>query len=218
MASLRHLTLLQIELIASLTKSKGIRDLARSFEMDPAQVSRRLKEVEDLLGLPLFVRSKKGITVTSRGEEISQICKSMIEQSKSIELSPKNSVWSKKPIYTVGSRAFLNVPIASQVIKVDQEQFRWRFVDSSPQDLLKACLIGSVDIAVHLESWSWPTSWLTENVAELSWGLVAKKNHPLKTNSIVKIFLSKNNFSKNNFSKNKIIKFRDFYFFCMVYI
>jgi LysR family transcriptional regulator of abg operon len=183
MASLRNLTLLQIELIASITKSKGIRDLARAFEMDPAQVSRRLKEVEDLLGLSLFTRSKKGITVTSRGEEISQICKSIIEQSKSIELSPKNSVWSKKPIYTVGSRAFLNVPVASQITKIDQDQFRWRFVDSSPQDLLRASLIGSVDIAIHLESWTWPLIWQTEAVAELSWGLVAKKNHPLKLSS-----------------------------------
>jgi DNA-binding transcriptional LysR family regulator len=185
MALLRNLTLLQIELIASITKSKGIRDLARAFDMDPAQVSRRLKEVEDLLGLPLFTRSKKGITVTSRGEEISQICKSMIEQSKSIELSPKSSTWSKKPLLTVGSRAFLNVPLSSLVLKIDQDQFRWRFVDSSPQDLLRACLVGAVDIAVHLESWSWPTSWQTEVAAELSWGLVAKKSHPLKTNSSI---------------------------------
>ena len=185
MASLRNLTLLQIELIASITKSKGIRDLARAFDMDPAQISRRLKEVEDLLGVSLFTRSKKGITVTSRGEEVSQICKTMIEQSKSIELAPKSSAWSKKPLLTVGSRAFLNVPIASSVTKIDQDQFRWRFVDSSPQDLLRACLVGAVDIAVHLESWSWPTSWQTEIAAELSWGLVVKKNHPLKLNSSI---------------------------------
>jgi len=83
----------------------------------------------------------------------------------------------------VGARSFKNVPVASQITKIDQDQFRWRIVDSSPQDLLRIYLIGSVDIAIHLESWSWPLIWQTEVVAELSWGLVAKKNHPLKLSS-----------------------------------
>ncbi len=183
MISLRSFSLLQIELIATLPRAKGIRDLARTLDLDAAVVSRRLKDVEDTLRVQLFVRSKKGILLTPRGQEISTICQNILIQSKQLSESPKSSTWSKKTLVTCGSRAFMNIPFAESVTRIDSDKFRWRFVDSSPQDLLRASLVGSVDAALHLEDWSWPSSWQTEKLANMTWALVTKYNHPLKQNS-----------------------------------
>jgi hypothetical protein len=116
---------------------------------------------------------------------MSTICQNILAQSKQLSESPKASAWSKKTLITCGSRAFMNIPFAESVTRIDGDKFRWRFVDSSPQDLLRACLVGSIDAALHLEDWAWPSSWQTEKLATMTWALVTKHSHPLKQNSKV---------------------------------
>lgn len=179
MTKLRDLSLLQIELVSRLRGIRGIRDLARSVDMDAAAVSRKLNEVERILRVSLFTRSKKGIVVTARGEEVAAICQQILEQAAQIEHAPVESAWSRVPLMTIGSRAFLNAAIAESLVGLTGTSYRWRFVDSSPQELLRASLVGAIDIAIHLEDWSMPVAWQKEHVADLSWGLVARADHPL---------------------------------------
>ncbi len=183
MTALKNFTLHQIQLISQLTESQGIRDFARKFSMDPSAVTRLLKEIENELGFSMATRTKKGLIITPEGRQVVSLAKELVVQFMKFEDFKKiDQAYALIPTFNIGSRAFLST-LMSEVISKDSIETlktKFRFLDSSPSDLLRASLIGSVDIAVHFEDWVFPETWITEDVATLTWGLIARKKHPLK--------------------------------------
>ncbi len=184
MNSLNNFTLHQITLISQLSEAQGIRDFARKHSMDPAAVTRLLKEVENSMGFSLATRTKKGLLLTPEGTQVVMLAKDLVVQFMRFEDFKKiDSAYAQIPTYNIGSRAFLSTLLAEIVglEQIEKTKVKFRFLDSSPTDLLRASLNGSMDIAVHFEEWNWPESWQSEVASNFTWGLVAKKNHPLKS-------------------------------------
>ncbi len=183
MDTLRNFTLHQMELIAQLGEAQGIRDLARKNSMDPANVTRLLQDIEQALGFSLATRTKRGIQLTPEGTQTVALARELVAQlMKFDDLKKVDPSFARIPTFNLGSRAFLSTLLAEVIAKesVTQTKVKFRFLDSSPSDLLRAALTGSIDIAVHIEPWNWPDSWVSEEAANLTWGLVARLGHPLK--------------------------------------
>lgn len=181
--------MIQIDLLAQLAFSKGVRDLARRNNMDPAGVSRFLTEVERVLGFKMAIRSKAGLILTAEGTQVVNMAAELIGHLKKFDgLGNIDPEFAKIPILNFGSRGFLTTILAGIIAKKDlkKNNFRLRFVDSSPQDTLRASLAGLLDVAVHIEKWQWPSSWQSKEAANLTWGLVAKSDHPIKAKSTIK--------------------------------
>lgn len=179
----------QIDVLSQLGHTKGVRDLARQNSMDPAAVSRLLKEVELAFGFQLAIRSKAGLSLTSEGQQVVQMASELIQHLKRFEeFKNIDPVLAKMTTLNFGSRGFLTTLLSGLIAKrsLEESNFRMRFLDSSPQDTLRAALAGLIDIAVHIEKWSWPESWLTKEAATLTWGLVARYDHPIKTKVVLK--------------------------------
>jgi DNA-binding transcriptional LysR family regulator len=182
MLPLADFTVQQIGILAQLGETKGIRDLARKNSMDPAAVSRLIQQAERILGFSLALRTKRGLLLTSEGQQVVERAAKLFAHLKSFDdFKSIDPVFARIPTFTLGSRGFLATLLAGILAKtpIEELKFKIRFVDSSPADLLRASLAGAVDLAVHLENWSWPNSWITREVANLTWGLVARADHPL---------------------------------------
>lgn len=178
----KDFTLDQIDLLSQLSEVSGIRDLARKNNADPARITRLIQDLEKAIGYPIIVRSKRGIELTTEGRQAVNLARDIVTQFKKIDsLKKLTSELSDLDVINVGSRAFLTTLIAQSLTRIpfEKTQARFRFLDSSPSDLFKAALAGTIDIAVHLESWTWPGSWITEEGSTITWGLVGNTKHPL---------------------------------------
>ena len=183
MQLLKNFTLHQIDLISQLSEAQGIRDFARKNSMDPSAVTRLLQEIELALGVNIATRTKKGLILTSEGHQIVSLSKELVAQFLKFEDFKKiDPIYAQIPILNIGSRGFLSTLLAEQIVlnPIEKTNIKFRFLDSSPSDLFKAALIGTIDIAVHFEEWIWPNTWQTESSNSLTWGLVARGKHPLK--------------------------------------
>lgn len=183
MSNLKNFTLHQIQLISQLSETQGIRDFARKFSMDPSAVTRLLKDIENALGFSLATRSKKGLIITPEGKQVVSLAKELVVQFMKFEdLKKIDPVYALIPTINIGTRAFISTLISEVISKepIESNRVKFRFLDSSPSDLIRASLTGSVDIAIHFEEWALPETWISEDAATLTWGLIARKKHPLK--------------------------------------
>ncbi|MBY0415995.1 MAG: LysR family transcriptional regulator [Bdellovibrionales bacterium] len=184
MQLLGNFTIHQIQLISQLSEALGIRDFARKNSMDPSAVTRLLQEIEQALGLKIATRTKKGLILTPEGHQVVELAKELVVQlSKFERLKKIDPAYAQIPTLNLGSRAFISTLLADVITlnPIEKTNLKFRFLDSSPSDLFKAALIGSIDIAVHFEKWVWPDTWQSESSATFTWGLVARANHPLKS-------------------------------------
>ncbi len=182
MLVLKDFTLQQIDLLSQLGEVSGVRDLARKNRMDPAAITRLIQDLEEAIGFPIALRTKRGLDLTSEGRDAVSLAKEIIGHFKKIDsLKRVESEFAKYPVVTLSSRGFLTSLIAEALTRspIPKLGTRFRFLDSSPSDLFKAALAGTVDVAVHLERWNWPSSWISENASTVTWGLVGNIDHPL---------------------------------------
>lgn len=178
----KDFTLEQIDLLSQLSEVSGIRDLARKNNVDPAKITRLIQDLEVAIGYLIIVRSKRGIELTTEGKQAVSLARDIITQFKKIDsLKKLSSEYSDLDVINIGSRGFLTTLIAQSLtrIPIQKTQTRFRFLDSSPSDLFKAALAGTIDVAIHLENWAWPNSWISEEVSTITWGLVGNEKHPL---------------------------------------
>lgn len=56
--------------VEAISKTKNLTKAAQKLCVSQPAVSQQLKEIEQILGIPLFVRSKKQMTITKAGEEV----------------------------------------------------------------------------------------------------------------------------------------------------
>ena len=55
---------------STIASTRSVRSAAEVLGVNPSTVSRRLENFEDRLGVPLFTRSQRGLTITPEGAEV----------------------------------------------------------------------------------------------------------------------------------------------------
>ena len=55
---------------STIASTRSVRSAAEVLGVNPSTVSRRLGNFEDRLGVPLFTRSQRGLTITPEGAEV----------------------------------------------------------------------------------------------------------------------------------------------------
>lgn len=67
------------QLFLAVADAGSVTAASKALRLGQPTVSRRLRELEDRLGAPLFVRSKEGVTLTTRGERLLEPAQKMAE-------------------------------------------------------------------------------------------------------------------------------------------
>ena len=79
------LNLLHFKYAVEIAKTKSISKAAENLYMGQPNLSRAIKELEESLGITIFKRTSKGITVTAEGEEFLEYANRIIAQVEQVE-------------------------------------------------------------------------------------------------------------------------------------
>ncbi len=102
------MNILHLKYAVEIAKTKSISRAAENLYMGQPNLSRAIKELEDNLGITIFKRNSKGITLTPEGEEFLQYAKRIINQVEEVENIYKKG---EKP----KTRFSVSVPRASYI-------------------------------------------------------------------------------------------------------
>lgn len=86
-------------------KNKSISKAAKNLYMGQPNLSRAIKELEDSLGIIIFERTSKGITVTPHGEEFLQYAKRILSQIDELDEMYKTGKTNKQQFSACVPRA-----------------------------------------------------------------------------------------------------------------
>lgn len=79
------MNLLHFKYAVEIAKTKSISKAAENLYMGQPNLSRAIKELEEHLGITIFKRTSKGITVTAEGEEFLEYASRIIAQVEQVE-------------------------------------------------------------------------------------------------------------------------------------
>lgn len=102
------MNLLHLRYALEVEKTRSISKAAENLLMSQPNLSRVIKELEESLGITLFKRTSKGITVTVQGEEFLLHAKRILTQVDEVEAMYKNKKSNKQ-------RFSISVPRASYI-------------------------------------------------------------------------------------------------------
>ena len=90
------MNILHLKYAVEVAKTKSISKAAENLYMGQPNLSRAIKELEESLGITIFDRTPKGITLTPQGEEFLQYARRIISQVDEVEQMYKNRASGKQ--------------------------------------------------------------------------------------------------------------------------
>lgn len=102
------MNILHLKYAVEVEKTRSINRAAENLFMAQPNLSRAIRELEESLGITIFRRTSKGISVTPQGEEFLQYAKKILSQIDEVEALYKNA--------RTGKQSFsISVPRASYI-------------------------------------------------------------------------------------------------------
>ena len=173
-----ELKLKEINLFLDLVKTSSVRELARQRSLQPGQVSKGIRSLEQKLGVTLVERSAQGIRLTPIGTDLVPYLENMQRLQES--LAGALSTEKEAPTLTFASTSYFSTHFLPTVFsKFGGEKFKLRLVDLPPAQFVPVGLRGAFQVCVHSQDLDWPKTWTSIQVGELHWNLYARKDHPL---------------------------------------
>lgn len=102
------MNIVHLKYAVEIARTKSISKAAENLYMGQPNLSRAIKELEESLGITIFERTSKGISVTPDGEEFLQYARRIISQVDEVENMYKNARTHKQ-------RFSVSVPRASYI-------------------------------------------------------------------------------------------------------
>ena len=138
------------------------------------------------MGLEIFTRSHIGLVPTDESEPILKSIETILRLIGEMEISmrERNSAEARKSIVIAATSFLTNllvIPVAlSFEPKGTDVSPLFRFLDMSPDDLIPAGLSGVFDLAFHLGTGQWPSTWSSKKVGSMRWSVFARGDHALE--------------------------------------
>ena len=99
------MNILHLKYAVEISKTRSISQAAENLFMGQPNLSRAIKELEESLGIIIFERTTKGITVTPDGEEFLGYAKRIISQVDDVEEMYRNGRTHKQKFSACVPRA-----------------------------------------------------------------------------------------------------------------
>jgi len=162
---------------------------AEAHHISQTAVSQQIKQLEIELGFQLFIRGKRGVTLTPAGMEYYRQCKKLMAQYQTAVTQGQKVAGGQGTSLTIGYAGAYELWNATRLVKqycsaYPDPQIDFRF--ASNQVLLGDVSSGRVDVAVLCEFGVELSDWLA--AAELSDDpcvLMIAKTHPLAQKEVI---------------------------------
>ncbi len=181
-----------LNIYLELTKVMSVREVARRQSLSPSQVSKSIQKIESALGTKLFDRTAKGVSLTPPGRRAMKHFSTIIKEIEKLA-GEKESPTTHEQRLGIGSVSFLASHLLPQVVADLFNEFKkvkWNILEVAPDQMSSAAMRGAFDVALHLSPISWPSTWFTKRIGEMSWHLCARKGHPVLSDPSLQNILS----------------------------
>jgi DNA-binding transcriptional LysR family regulator len=182
---LKHISLFELEIFEVISRLRTIRGAARHLGLQPSHLSKIINRLEEKLGFNLLVRHASGVMLSRQGIVFAERLKPLLlESQKLFNSSQEPGPRTTQKVLTIGSLTYINqclvVPSLSS-LTVERNDVRFRIVDLPPDLLPRAAEKGGFDFVLHSNKDSWSKKWNIQHVGTLTWALISRAGHPLKS-------------------------------------
>jgi DNA-binding transcriptional LysR family regulator len=147
---MRNLTLRQIRIFLSAAKHQSFSNAAEELHITGSAVSLQIKEMEGDIGLSLFSRENKKISLTSAGEHFLTYANRVVNTLNDARAAMDNLRGTQMGILKIGlvstTRYFL--PTILVQFKKDYPNLQIKVVVKNRQELIELLSEGAIDIAI----------------------------------------------------------------------
>ncbi len=184
------MNILHLKYAVEIANTKSISQAAENLYMGQPNLSRAIKELENNLGITIFERTTKGVTITPEGEEFLQYARRIIAQVEEVEsLYQKGKQPKQKLSVCVPRASYISAALADfcSTLHTDQ-QAEIFYQETGSQRAIQNVLNGDYNLAIvryqlpferYFENFFQEKrlSWLT--VTEFAYLLLMSETHAL---------------------------------------
>lgn len=183
------MNLLHFKYAVEIAKTKSISQAAENLYMGQPNLSRAIKELEDKLGITIFLRNPRGITITEEGEEFLEYARRIIAQVEEVEQMYRSG--KRKQLFSVcvPRASYISYALTEFAGNINPDapaDITYRETNSmrTVQSLIKEeCHLGIVryqsNYDKYFKSMFNDKKLVSELVAEFEYELLISKEHPL---------------------------------------
>ena len=163
---------------------------AQSLHVAQPSLSRQMKELEEDLGAPLFVRGNRRIALTEEGMVLKKRAEEMVRLMKMTEdeiTQIRNHISGSVRIGAGESWSFHYLARTAAALAQEHPDIRFHITSGDTQDLMDELNKGLIDFAVIFTDIDHTLYQFVELPAEDSFGLLMRKDSPLAAKNEIRL-------------------------------
>lgn len=184
------MNLLHLKYAVEVEKTRSISHTAKNLYMGQPNLSRAIKELENSLGITIFLRTSKGISPTPQGEEFLQYAKKILAQVDEVEAMYKNGKNDKlKFSISVPRASYIGLAFTEFSKKLDtSKQIEIFYKETNSMRAIRNILQADYKLGIIRYQTTFEQYFSTmlhekglssEDIHEFSYFITMSKNHPL---------------------------------------
>lgn len=181
-------TFRHIQIVEAIARHRSISQAAESLHVTQPVVTRALKQVEEILGVPLFDRTPYGVMPTvyaepilKRAQSIQTAMRETERELSKLHTNDLNRVRIGAGIHSIeiwGNRALASLVLQNPDLKISLESYDWN-------DLIGDLVAGQIDYAIsEISELTGRTDIAIEHLADLDLHFVCNVSHPLASGAV----------------------------------
>ncbi len=131
------MTLQQLQQVITIAESRSMNEAAKKLFVSQPNLSAVVKELEEEAGVPLFIRSNRGIVVTPEGEEFLGYAKQVVEQYRLLESRYMNAEAKKKFSVSMQHYSFAVKAFVEMVKSVGMEEYEFAIHETQTNQVIE---------------------------------------------------------------------------------
>jgi LysR family pca operon transcriptional activator len=179
----RKLKLRHLAVIDAIGSRRSLLKAGKTLGVTQPALTQSLREIEGLMGAPLFHRHPKGMTATALGERVIETARNILFELKRLEAELDQTVDQGAGTVVVGALPAAAIGLLPGVIarmRATHSQVRIRVLQGRTEEMLAALGIGEVDLVVgRLYEPESPDRFRRVTLYREPIVVVARADHPL---------------------------------------
>lgn len=164
----------------TIAREKNMTKAAKILHVSQPALSKQIKDLEEEVGSPLFIRGKSSLSLTEKGFLLQERAAQILELSNKTLEEMQNDVLAG-PLY-IGTGQTDNLTEIVKVMKVFNEHYpfvKFHILSGDKETLLKQMNLGLLDFSLFIREYDKSKYDGISLKSKNSFGLLVPSNHPL---------------------------------------
>jgi len=177
-----------LEYFLHLTKSQSYTKSAAALHLSPSALTRIIQRLEEEIGLPLFIRDNRSVTLTNAGKKLVPIATEILDmwQNYKWEIDEEqNRLQGKLTLYCSVTASFSHLPSILDKFRQTYPQIEIQLLTGDPASAVDIILNNKADVAIAAKPDHLPNSVYLLPLEQLTLSLIAPITPPKSLNKFI---------------------------------